>query len=145
MKRMKNWMTMTRRRLAFFNAARAVSKLSDFPRVAVGSCAVYKHRIISSGCNSRKTDTLQKQYNIYRFSEDTPASIHSEVSCLKPLIGRKDIDFRYVDLYVYRESKKGTPMLARPCDSCMALIKKLGIRNIYYSNNGGYSHEDILN
>lgn len=137
-------MTMTRRRLAFFNAARAVSKLSDFPRVAVGSVAVYKHRIISSGCNSRKTDTLQKKYNIYRFVEDTPASIHSEIACLKPLIGRKDIDFRYVDLYVYRENKNGTPMLAHPCESCFNLIRDLGIRNIYYTNNGGYSHENIL-
>ncbi len=137
-------MTMTRRRLAFFNAARAVSKLSDFPRVAVGSVAVYKHRIISSGCNSRKTDTLQKKYNIYRFVEDTPASIHSEIACLKPLVGRKDIDFRYVDLYVYRENKNGTPMLAHPCESCFNLIRDLGIRNIYYTNNGGYSHENIL-
>ena len=135
---------MTRRRLAFFNAARAVSKLSDFPRVAVGSVAVYKHRIISSGCNSRKTDTLQKKYNIYRFVEDTPASIHSEIACLKPLVGRKDIDFRYVDLYVYRENKNGTPMLAHPCESCFNLIRDLGIRNIYYTNNGGYSHENIL-
>ena len=144
MKRLKNWMTMTRRRLAFFNAARAVSKLSDFPRVAVGSVAVYKHRIISSGCNSRKTDTLQKKYNIYRFVEDTPASIHSEIACLKPLIGRKDIDFRYVDLYVYRENKNGTPMLAHPCESCFNLIRDLGIQNIYFTNCGGYSYEKIL-
>jgi deoxycytidylate deaminase len=144
MKRMKIWMTMTRRRLAFFNAARAVSKLSDFPRVAVGSVAVYKHRIISSGCNSRKTDTLQKKYNRYRFQEDTPHCVHAEVACLKPLIG-SDIEFRNVDLYVHRENKKGIPMLARPCPSCTALVKELGIRNIYYTNNGGYSHEDILN
>ena len=137
-------MNLTKRRLAFFNAARAVSKLSDFPRVAVGSVAVYKHRIISSGCNSRKTDTIQKKYNIYRFVEDTPASIHSEIACLKPLIGKKDIDFRYVDLYVYRENKNGAPMLARPCESCFNLVRDLGIRNIYYSNNGGYSHENIL-
>lgn len=144
MKRMKIWMTMTRRRLAFFNAARAVSKLSDFPRVAVGSVAVYKHRIVSSGTNSRKTDTLQKKYNRYRFLEDTPHCIHAEVACLKPLIGNNDIDFKNIDLYVYRESKKGNPLLARPCESCMALIKKLGIRNIYFSNNDGYSYENIL-
>lgn len=140
---MKNWMTMTRRRLAFFNAARAVSKLSDFPRVAVGSVAVYKHRIISSGCNSRKTDTLQKKYNIYRFVEDTPASIHSEIACLKPLIGRKDIDFRYVDLYVYREDKNGMPLLARPCRSCEKLIRDLKIRKVFFSTYGGYASEEF--
>lgn len=137
-------MRLGKTRRAYFEAARAVSKLSDFPRVAVGAVAVYGHRIISSGCNGQKTDPLQKHYNVYRFSEETPASIHAEIACLKPLVGRRDIDFRHVDLYVYREDKDGNPALSRPCPSCLQLITELGIRNIYYTNSGGFSHEEIL-
>ena len=137
-------MKITKTRRAYFAAAKAMAQLSDFPRVAVGTIAVYKHRIISSGHNSQKTAPLQKKYNVYRFSEDTIHSVHSELACLKPLIGRKDIDFKHVDLYVYRIGKNNTTLLARPCPSCMKLITDLGIRNIYYTTNTGYSHENIL-
>ena len=129
---------------AYFSAARAVSKMSDFPRVAVGAVAVYGHRIISSGYNSQKTDTVQKKYNRYRFSEETPASIHAEIMCLKGLMNRNDIDFKNVSLYIYRECKNGNTGLSRPCPSCMQFITDLGIRNIYYTNNGGFSHEEIF-
>ena len=137
-------MKLGKARRAYFEAARAISHLSDFPRVKIGAVAVYKHCIVSSGFNSSKTDPLQKKYNIYRFSDETPHALHAEISCLKSLIGRKDIDFSYVDLYVYREGKNAELALSRPCPSCMHLITELGIRNIYYTNNGGFSHEEIL-
>lgn len=139
-------MKITKSRKAYFEAAKAMAKLSDFHRTSVGCVAVYKHHIISSGFNSEKTDPTQRKYNIYRFSEDTPASIHAETSCLKPLLDRKDIDFKHVELYVYRigKSKANKMALARPCPSCFQLIKDLGIRNIFYTNCGGFSHEEIL-
>lgn len=137
-------MELSKKHRAYFAAARAMSKMSDFPRVAVGAVAVYGHRIISSGFNSCKSDPVQKQYNKYRFSEDTPASLHAEVMALKGLMSRDDIDFKNVSLYVYRERKNGDAALARPCPSCMQLITDLGIRNIYYTNNGGFSHEEIF-
>lgn len=135
---------ITKARKAYFDAAKAIAQLSDFPRVKTGAVAVYRHRIISSGCNSTKTAPIQKRLNIYRFSDDTPASIHAEVACLKPLIGRKDIDFKNIELYVYREHKNGDLAMARPCCSCFHLIKDLGIRHIYFTNQGGFSHEEIL-
>ena len=137
-------MRLSKTRKVYFETAKSVSQLSDFPRIKVGSVAVYKHHIISSGCNTSRTDPLQKKYNAYRFSEETPHCAHAELVCLKPLIERHDIDFKHVDLYVYRADKQGTPLLARPCPSCMKLITDLGIRNIYYTNNNGYSHEIIL-
>lgn len=137
-------MTRSKTRKIYFETAKSVSRMSDFPRVKVGAVAVYKHHIVSSGCNTRKTDPLQKRYNVYRFSEETPHCAHAELVCLKPLIDRRDIDFKHVDLYVYRADKQGVPLLARPCPSCMQLIKDLGIRNIYYTNDNGYSHENIL-
>lgn len=137
-------MKLTKSRKAFFEAAKAVSQMSDFPRIKIGAVAVYKHHIISSGYNSVKTAPIQKKYNIYRFAEDANHALHAEVMCLKPLVGRKYIDFRYVDLYIYRAGCHGDLMLSRPCPSCLKLITELGIRNIYFTNYGGFSHEEIL-
>lgn len=137
-------MKLTKTRRTYFEAARAVAQLSDFPKVKVGAIAVYSHHIISSGYNAQRTAPIQKKYNKYRFSDDTPASLHAEIACLKPLIRRKDIDFKRINLYVYREYFNGDLAMARPCESCFKLIKDLGIRNIYYTTNDGYAHENIL-
>ena len=137
-------MKLTKSHRAYFKAARAISELSDFPKVKIGCCAVYKHKIISSGCNSTKTNPIQKRLNAYRFDADTPATIHAELSCLLQLINRRDIDFSDVSLYIYREYKNGRLALSKPCPSCMALIRELGIRRIYYSGNDSYISEELL-
>lgn len=134
---------MTRKQKSFFEAAEAVSRTSEFPRVHIG-CVVTNgnHRIISSGCNSTKSHPLQKKYNKERFEEDTQHSLHAEVDALLPLL-KEDIDFSKVELYTYRELADGTMAMSRPCPSCMKLIKDLGIRNIYYTTQDGYAHEEI--
>lgn len=137
-------MNPTKSHRAYFKAAKAISELSDFPRVKIGCCAVYKHKIISSGCNSMKTNPTQKRLNVHRFDVDTPHTIHAELACLLPLINRKDINFSDVSLYIYREFKSGELALARPCASCEALIRSLGVRNIYYTGNQSYVSEEII-
>lgn len=137
-------MKLTKSHKAYFKAAKAIAELSDFPRVKIGCCAVYKHKIISSGCNSTKTNPTQKRLNIYRFDADTPATMHAELSCLLPLINRKDIDFRDVSLYIYREYKSGELAMSKPCASCEALIRSLGIRYIYYTGNHSYINEELI-
>lgn len=136
-------MRLTKTHRAYFEAARSVAQLSDFPRIKIGAVATYKHRIVSSGFNSRKTDPLQKKYNVYRFEEETPHCVHAELICLKPLIGRDDIDFRHVDLYIHRSNKDGAPLLARPCRSCEKLIRDLKIRKVFFSTYGGYASEEF--
>ena len=135
---------MTKSHRAYFDAAKAVSKLSDFKKVQIGAVAVYGHRMISTGCNTVRGCPLQKKYNTYRFDEPSEHSGHAELMCLKPLIGRNDIDFTRLSLYVYREYKDGSLALSRPCKSCMALIKDLGIRKIYYTTHEGYAHEELI-
>jgi deoxycytidylate deaminase len=137
-------MVLTKSHRAYFEAAKAVSELSDFKQQHIGCVAVSGHKIISSGYNSCKTNPMQKRLNIHRFEADTPATIHSELACLLPLIKRKDIDFSNVTLYIYREHKSGALAIARPCASCEALIKSLGIRNIYYTGNNSYINEEII-
>lgn len=137
-------MKLTKSHKTYFKIAKDISELSDFPRVKIGCCAVYKHKIVSSGCNSTKTNPTQKRFNVHRFDVDTPHTIHAELACLLPLINRKDINFSDVSLYIYREFKSGELALARPCASCEALIRSLGIRNIYYTGNQSYVSEEII-
>jgi deoxycytidylate deaminase len=129
---------------AYFSAADAMSRLSNFDRIHIGAVAVYKHKIVSSGFNSTKTNPLQKKINKYRFADDTPHCLHAETSCLLPLMCRKDIDFSNVTLYTHRRYANGELGPSRPCKSCMSLIKSLGIKNIYYTNDGSYVHEEIV-
>lgn len=137
-------MKLTKSHKAYFKAAKAVSELSDFPRVSVGCVAVCGHKIISSGYNSMKTNPTQKKLNIHRFDVDTPATIHAEVAALLPLINRRDINFNDVSLYIYREYKNGNPALSKPCPSCLALIRQLGIRRLYYSGDNSYINEELI-
>lgn len=137
-------MKLTKSHKAYFKAAKSMSELSDFKQYHIGAVAVYGHKIISSGYNSCKTNPVQKKLNIHRFDADTPATLHAELSCLLPLINRKDIDFSNMSLYIYREHKNGNLALSRPCASCMALLRSLGIRHIYYTGDGSYINEEII-
>ena len=137
-------MDITKSHRAYFKAAKAMSELSNFKQHHIGCVAVSGHKIISSGYNSCKTNPIQKRLNVHRFDVDTNHTIHAELSCLLPLINRRDVEFSNVSLYIYREHKSGDPALSKPCASCEALIRSLGIRNIYYTGNKSYISEDII-
>lgn len=134
---------MTRKQKSFFDAAKAVSESSEFPKVHIGCVVAYgNHRIISSGCNSTKTHPLQKQLNKERFEVDSVHSLHAEVSALLPLM-KEDIDFSKVEIYTHRNYANGKIAMARPCPSCLKLIKELGIRKIWYTTADGYACEYV--
>lgn len=39
----------------------------------------------------------------------------------------------------------GLVVIRNICPSCMAAIKDLGIRHIYYTTNDGYAYEEVEN
>lgn len=117
--------------------------ISDYSKVHVGCVAIYQGSIIGIGCNRNKTHPTQKYYNRYRKpSESMLPKLHAEISCLNA-IKHLDINFAKVKLYIYRIRKDQPFGLSRPCPSCMAAIKDLGIQNIYYTSNDGYVYEKI--
>lgn len=127
----------------FFEIARAVSLLSSFSKARVG-CIFVKHgKIISSGVNSAKTHPLQKKYNIHRFTEDTTKhSLHAEVSAYINAL-KVTNDFSDVVVYIYRETRDGKIAMARPCNSCIHLLKDIGVRTVKYSTYCGYAIEKM--
>lgn len=134
--------------LHLFKVARECSLQSDYCGSArIGCVVVYKGSVLAKGFNSDKTHTIQNKYNVLRYKDSgnryLPSKIHGELSVLSK-IKYLDIDFSRVHLYVYRELKDGTLAMARPCKACMAAIKQMGIKRIYYTTECGFAAERII-
>ena len=130
----------------YMNIAKEVSKLSTFRRVHIGVVVVYRKQIIGVGYNSYKTHPLSAEYAHYRYDTTRQylhhGSLHAEMSALIP-VAKMDIDFSKVRVYVYRAGRDGKERMSRPCKSCMAYIKSLGIRRVIYTTNDGYCDEEL--
>lgn len=135
----------TKRDRQHFSAARQAAQNSDF-RVQVGCVITYGGNVIAKGWSTERTDPVQAKYNFYRHFEDDNGVAHkqhAEVMALKK-IRWLDIDRAKVCVFVWREYKNGSPAMARPCAACMQMLKRMGIRNIYYSTNGGMAAEKLV-
>lgn len=131
---------MTKKEMAMFRAAKAVSELSDH-RVKIGCVVVNKHRIVSSGFNSHtKCHKVQAMLDKERFGCDCPGKVHSETAALLSLI-KDGVDLSRASIYVYRSHKNGVNACARPCSRCEQLIKKLGIKKVYFTVENGFAEE----
>lgn len=142
----KKWKVMLRNSdFHYFNKARQIADMSDYYKEHVGCVAVYHGQVISIGCNSNKTHPMQKHYNKYREKSDMLIpKLHAEINCISQLKHLK-VNFSKVKLYIYRIRKDRPYGIARPCPSCMAAIKDLGIRDIYYTTNDGFAYERLEN
>ena len=138
---------LSRADMRYFQKARQAAEISDYKRTHVGCVAVYQGNIIGIACNTNKTHPMQKYYNRYRYHPQTSyfyPKLHAEINCISS-IRHLDINFSKVKLYVYRTRCDQEYGIARPCPSCMAAIKDLGIRHIYYTTNDGYAYEEVEN
>ena len=141
---------MSKSHMRYFKKAKYAASISDYPKIHVGCIAVYHGNIIGIGCNTNRTHPMQKYYNHYRTIDDESFNdseyllpkLHAEINCINT-IRHLDINFRKVKLCIYRICKDRPYGMSRPCPSCMAAIKDLGIRNIYYTTDDGFSHEII--
>lgn len=134
--------------LNYLNLAHNACYYSDFMKARLGAVLIYKGKVISVGWNSNKTSPLQRELNRYR-GYDVDASVahntlHAEVACLTKAKDL-DIDWGRASIFVYRIKKDGSAGLSYPCKGCMALIKSMGIKNIYFSTENGWGYERINN
>ena len=134
---------ITKKQEAYFHAAKAMSQLSDYSQHRLGCVVVNKHKIISSGYNSHtRCHRVQAELDAKKFGTYCPGRLHAEADALIPLI-KSGIDLSKATIYVYREHKDGTTAMARPCSSCQELIKKCGIKKVFYTTELGYAKEYI--
>jgi deoxycytidylate deaminase len=114
----------------FFDLARKVSKLSNHGHFKLGSVIVRGSKIVSVGTNNIKTHP-KSTHPFY--------SLHAEMAAI--LLAKQDL--AKCEIYVYRETKAGMPVMARPCEYCLPFIKEAGLKEVHYSSNGGYKSEKI--
>ena len=136
--------------LKMFEQARIEAERSDFKPFKLGCVITYKGHIIGRGHNSVKSNPLQKKYNRkYRHfncvrGEYIRDSIHAEIAALSsvPYAVGKDINWAKVNLYVFRlcPGKKRGYGNARPCPACMGAIRDFGIKNVFFSDEDGFSY-----
>ena len=109
---------LTKTDMHYFVKASQVAEISDFAKINIGCIAVYQGTIIGVGFNTNKTHPMQKKYNRYRNGENFTPKLHAEINCLNSI--------RYLDINF---------SMCRPCPSCMAAIKDLGIKHVYYTTD----------
>ena len=134
--------TLGRSRRAYFRAAESVSTLSNH-RCKIGCVVVRGHRIISSGHNSKDSvHAFQARIDKEYFNCECAGVLHAETDALLPLIKSK-IDLNGASIYVFRRMKDGSLGMARPCQRCMKVIRKCGIKYINYTTYDGYASETV--
>lgn len=124
----------------YFDLAESVAKLSDYPRIKIGSVIVKNKDIISVGQNMLKTHPAQFRYN-KRLPYDMPVShVHAEINTISK--ARPDL-LCGSTMYIFRRDRNGNIAMCRPCNACMQAIRDAGIKDIYYSTSFGYNYEKI--
>ena len=134
---------LTKTDYKFFEKAKQAASVLDYRNIHAGCVAVYQGKIIGIGCNMDKTHPTQKYYNRFRSiignSANCTPKLHAEIACLNA-IQHSDVRFARVKLYVYRVCSNREHGMARPCAACMAAIRDLGIRDVYYTTDDGFSY-----
>jgi len=98
---------MTARQTRFFAHAKSAAEMSDF-RVRVGAVIVLGKQILSVGFSSTRSHSVQARYDKYRnfrSGSEPKHSLHAEMMALIPLMNDKDIDWKRVEIYVFRISE----------------------------------------
>lgn len=107
-----------------FKIAKEESKKSLYKH-KVG-CAILKgKRKISSGFNK----ITFKSKGVYKYSNYKNSTHAERLACSKV----NKLDLKGASIYVYRQDAKGRPVLAKPCDKCMQLIKDMKFKYVYYT------------
>lgn len=91
----------------------------------LGSVIVDKNRILTARYNELKTHPKLQAFSNWPF-------LHAESSAILSL-GMDNC--AYLDLYVIRIRRDLSIAPSKPCDACLSLIKKVGIKRVYYSTD----------
>lgn len=90
------------------------------------------------------TNSPNQNNYILRFAPHPQYSLHGEIASI--LKARKKIDLCGCKMYVARLDKNGYVSMSRPCIWCQKIIKKHGIKKVYYTTeNGLVNSENVSN
>lgn len=107
--------------------AEKIALLSPFVQHRLGAVVVKGGRVLSTG------------YNEVRYTKELGnPTLHAEqAAILKLLKQRRLTDLVGATLYVTRFTRGGRIGCSRPCGDCEALIRSVGIKEIFYTTDVG--------
>ena len=118
----------------YFSLARQDMFLS-YHQVRVGAVMVVgsKQYIVADNYLFKTHPLIEKHYPNF------VQSIHAELNALlkynEVRLGKLP---KRTSMYVYREDRHGIVKLAKPCKTCEKLMKKAGIKRVFYSTETGF-------
>lgn len=107
----------------FVELAKRAARNSTHHNFRVGAVIVRKNQVLSFGHN-KPTQTHPRSRNAWR-------RIHAE---LDAILGVPLEVLRGADAYIVRITHTGLLAMSRPCIDCVNLLREVGIRKMYYSN-----------
>jgi deoxycytidylate deaminase len=117
----------------FFKPAAKVAEYSDHPVYKMGAVVYHKNKILGVGHNhATKTHPKMTLRGIH-------ANIHAELSAIINVPNKSFLQHSH--MVIYRENKMGGPAIARPCETCRALLRGFGIKKVVYTTNEGWASE----
>ena len=111
---------------SLFKLARIMSRHSTAPNFRLGAVIARGKKVLGTGFND--------PYKTHPRSNTPYQHIHAELSA----IINARCDLRGASIYIYRSGKDENPLLSKPCKNCQEMIKRMGIKWIFYSTNGGF-------
>lgn len=102
----------------YFRIAKMASKLSDHTKYQLGAVIVKSGRILSFGCNQKKSHP------------GSPfCGLHAEMSAIRNC----DHDLAGASMYVFRQRKDGSLGISKPCKHCERLIRQKKLKRVYFT------------
>lgn len=93
-------------------------------QMKLGAVIFNKNRLLSIGYNSLKTHP--KLSRIFKH-----ATVHAEIdACIHAV--NKDL-LKGADIFVCRETKNGSPSMAKPCAMCTQILKEYGVKRAFWT------------
>lgn len=109
-----------------FKIAKLAARHSTASNFRIGAVIAKGRKVLGVGFND-PFKTHPKSNTPYQF-------IHAELAAL--INARCDVTGAVI--YVFRAGQNERPLLAKPCEHCMELIKRAGIKAVFFSIHGGY-------
>lgn len=122
---------LMRRDYRMFEIAALLSKDSNAPNFKLGAVIAKGRQVLGVGFN-----------DIEKTHPESPTMgqhIHAELSAI--LNSNNVGELRGASIYIYRGINR--PLMAKPCRHCHALLKRVGIRKMFYTITDGYTKENI--
>lgn len=110
----------------YFKLAKKLSFKSDYCH-QLGAVVVKKNKVLGIGFN-KPHKTSPKSLHPFK-------TVHAELDAILDC-NRKAVKGSVI--YVYREFKDGTPANSKPCQYCEIMLKRAGIKKVFYTDNGQY-------